>query len=246
MFGALGASNNSGSPGGGGFPPHSPPHPPLGPPHPPPLKENSEAQHRHAHPGQLGGERAQRAEGALLRVVKIRAMEAADDTSFSKAHADLAQFYLSMGAPDKALPQLHAAVHLLEETLGEGHATLAPILALMGHAYYAQGEPKLALESYKSAMLLLEKVPPCPRALLEGEGAPSGQSQSGCRAVTGDLKAVGGGGYWRLEMRLGADVGVWECLWGRVSAVGRGEGGNPPPPLFKRFPALPPVAVRTN
>ena len=30
-------------------------------------------------------------------------------------------------------------------------------------------------------------------------------------------------------MRLGVGVGVWECLWGRVSAVGRGEGGSPPP-----------------
>ena len=37
---------------------------------------------------------------------------------------------------------------------------------------------------------------------------------------------------------VGAGVGVWECLWGRVSAVGRGEGGAPPPPPpFKRFPA---------
>ena len=47
-----------------------------------------------------------------------------------------------------------------------------------------------------------------PRALLEGEGGPSGQSQSGCRAVTGDVKAVGDGGFWRLELRLGAGVGV--------------------------------------
>ena len=28
-------------------------------------------------------------------------------------------------------------------------------------------------------------------------------------------------------MRLGLVLGVWECLWGRVSAVGRG-GGTPP------------------
>ena len=34
---------------------------------------------------------------------------------------------------------------------------------------------------------------------------------------------------------VGAGVGVWDCLSGRVSAVGRGEGGYPPPP-FKRFP----------
>ena len=84
------------------------------------------------------------------------------------------------------------------------------------------------------------------RAVLEGEGGPSGQSQSGCTAVTGDVKAGGGGGYWRLEMRLGAGVGVWECLWGRVRAVGEGGGGYPlcdipwgyppPPTPFKRFP----------
>ena len=29
---------------------------------------------------------------------------------------------------------------------------------------------------------------------------------------------------------VGAGVGVWESLWGRVSAVGRGEGGTPPAP----------------
>ena len=42
------------------------------------------------------------------------------------------------------------------------------------------------------------------RALLEGEGGgPSGQSQSGCRAVTGDVKAV-----------VGAVSGGWKCGWG--------------------------------
>ena len=74
------------------------------------------------------------------------------------------------------------------------------------------------------------------RALLEGEGGHWGQSQGGRRAVTGDVQAVEGGGFWRLGMRLGAGFGVWERLWGRVSAVGRGEGV--PPPLFKRFPGL--------
>ena len=62
----------------------------------------------------------------------------------------------------------------------------------------------------------------------------------------------GGGGFWRLEMRLGAGVGVRECLWGRVSAVGGGgegggysrpsssdslgggPGGGYPPPLLPR------------
>ena len=37
---------------------------------------------------------------------------------------------------------------------------------------------------------------------------------------------------------VGAGVGVWECLWGRISAVGRGEGGSPPPNLLKRFPGV--------
>ena len=60
-------------------------------------------------------------------------------------------------------------------------------------------------------------------ALLEGEGGPSGQSQSGCRAVTGDVKAVGGGGgYWRLEMRLGLVLG-----YGNASRVESGQSGRP-------------------
>ena len=49
------------------------------------------------------------------------------------------------------------------------------------------------------------------RALLEREGCDRGKFQSGCRAVTGDVKRLGGG-YWRLEMRLGLVLGVWECL----------------------------------
>ena len=45
----------------------------------------------------------------------------------------------------------------------------------------------------------------------------------GCKAVVGGLLAVGNA--------VGADVGVWECLWGRVRAkVLGGGGGNPPPP----------------
>ena len=78
------------------------------------------------------------------------------------------------------------------------------------------------------------------RALLEGEGGPSGQSQSGCRAVTGDVKAVGGGGFWRLEMRLG--YGNAFRVESAQGGGGRGEGGNPPP--FKRFPGGGGVAGR--
>ena len=85
--------------------------------------------------------------------------------------------------------------------------------------------------------LLKEKPPPpsgeASRALLEGEGAPSGQSQSGWRAVTGYLKAVGGGGYWRLEMRLGLVLGYGNAFGGK-SVQWQGGGEYPPP--FKRFP----------
>ena len=71
---------------------------------------------------------------------------------------------------------------------------------------------------------------PRSRALLEGEGGQSGQSQSGCRAVTGDAKAVGGGGFWRLEMRLGYGNAF------RVESAQWGGGRGVPPPPFKRFP----------
>ena len=67
-----------------------------------------------------------------------------------------------------------------------------------------------------------------------GGGGRSGQFQSGCRAVTGHVKAVGGGGYWRLEMRLGLALGYGKPLgWSQGRSVGVG-GGTPPP--FKRFP----------
>ena len=73
----------------------------------------------------------------------------------------------------------------------------------------------------------------CPprRALLEREGCDRGKFQSGCRAVTGDVKRLGG----RL-LAVGAGVGGWECLWGRVRAGVLGGRGVPPPP-FKQFPA---------
>ena len=68
------------------------------------------------------------------------------------------------------------------------------------------------------------------RASLEGEGGRSGQFQSGCRAVTGDVKAVGGWavtGGWKCGW--GSGVGVWECESGPEC-----WGGNPPP-----FQAMP-------
>ena len=58
--------------------------------------------------------------------------------------------------------------------------------------------------------------------LAEGNRIPE-QLQSGhggCEAVGGRLLAVGNA--------VGAGVGVWECLWGRVRAGVSGEGGYPP------------------
>ena len=66
-----------------------------------------------------------------------------------------------------------------------------------------------------------------------------GQFQSGCRAVTWDVKAVVGGA---------AVTGGWKCGWGRCWGMGMpfgvesgpecwGGGRYPAPPLFKRFPA---------
>ena len=48
-------------------------------------------------------------------------------------------------------------------------------------------------------------------------GGPSGQFQSGCRAVTGDVTAAGGR-LLAVGNAVGAGVEVWECLWGRVRA----------------------------
>ena len=49
-----------------------------------------------------------------------------------------------------------------------------------------------------------------PRASLEGEGGRLGQFQSGCRAGTGDVKAVGG---WAV-------TGGWKCGWGWCWGMG--------------------------
>ena len=76
--------------------------------------------------------------------------------------------------------------------------------------------------------------PPPPRALLEREGCDRGKFQSGCRAVTGE--AVGGR-LLAVGNAVGAGVGVWECLWGRVRAGVLGEGGTPPPPSSNSSPS---------
>ena len=41
------------------------------------------------------------------------------------------------------------------------------------------------------------------------------------------VKAVGGGGLLAVGLAVGAGVGVWECLWGRVRAAVLGGRGPP-------------------
>ena len=65
------------------------------------------------------------------------------------------------------------------------------------------------------------------RALLEGEGCDWEKFQSGCRAVTGDVKRLGG--YWRLEMRLGLVLGYGNAFGVESGPECWGGGGNPPP-----------------
>ena len=48
--------------------------------------------------------------------------------------------------------------------------------------------------------------------------------------------AGGGGGYWRLEMRLGLVLGYGNAFGVESGPECWGRGGYPPPPL-KRFPA---------
>ena len=61
---------------------------------------------------------------------------------------------------------------------------------------------------------------------LKRRGVRSGKVRSGCRAVTGDVTAIRGGGYWRLAMRLGLVLGYGNAFWGRVSAGVLGGGGG--------------------
>ena len=57
----------------------------------------------------------------------------------------------------------------------------------------------------------------------------SGKFQSGCRAVTGDVKRLGGG-YCRLEMQLGLVLGYGNAF-GVESGPECWGGGVPPPPV---------------
>ena len=58
--------------------------------------------------------------------------------------------------------------------------------------------------------------------------------QSGCRAVTGGVKRLGGG-YWRLEMRLGPGLGYGNAF-GVESGPECWGGGGYPPPLPEAIP----------
>ena len=65
------------------------------------------------------------------------------------------------------------------------------------------------------------------RASLEGEGGAIGAVPKRLQSGHGGCESGWGvGGYWRLEMRLGAGVGVWDCLWGRGRAGVLGGGGG--------------------
>ena len=55
-----------------------------------------------------------------------------------------------------------------------------------------------------------------------------GKFQSGRRAVTGDVKRLGGG-YWRLEMRLGLVLGYGNAFGVELGPEGWGGGGYPSP-----------------
>ena len=87
-----------------------------------------------------------------------------------------------------------------------------------------------------------------PRALPEGEGGHRGRSRGGCRAVTGDVKAVWGGRRF---------LAVGTCGWGLVLGYGNalglsqcsGGGGRGIPPPFQAIPdraPAPPRAARTK
>ena len=78
-------------------------------------------------------------------------------------------------------------------------------------------------------------MPPPPRPpglCLKGRGGHRGSPRAVAEWAQGMSKRLGGGRFLAVGNAVGAGVGVWECLWGRVRAV--------PPPPFKRFPAPPP------
>ena len=138
---------------------------------------------------------------------------------------------------------------------GAGGAPLpgpSPDEAIRGAPKALVGQGKTSPKPHKSDTAIVSGMKRAPRGegraglCLKGRGgggAP-GQSQSGCRAVTGDVKAVGGGGFWRLEMRLrlvlryGNAFGVESVQWGggrgvpppRLSSDSLGAGEEPRPP----------------
>ena len=72
------------------------------------------------------------------------------------------------------------------------------------------------------------------RALLEGEGGGGiGAVPERVQSGHGGCESGCGGGFWRLEMRLGLVLGYENAFGVESVQWGRGE---PPPPPFKRFP----------
>ena len=91
--------------------------------------------------------------------------------------------------------------------------------------------------------ILGPRPPPPRRALLEGEGGHRGSPRAVAERSQG---AVGGGGFWRLEMRSGLVLGYGNAF-GVESVQWGGGRGTTPPPHFKRFSApLPPESCLTT
>ena len=72
-------------------------------------------------------------------------------------------------------------------------------------------------------------------AILEGEGGERGSSRSVAERSQGMPQRLGRR-LLAVGNAVGAGVGVWECLWGRLKAGVFGGRGYPPSPPFKLFP----------
>ena len=72
------------------------------------------------------------------------------------------------------------------------------------------------------------------RALLEGEGGHRGSHGAVAERSRACESGLGGGGYWRLEMRLGLVLGYGNAVGIEAVQWGGGRGESPLP--FKRFP----------
>ena len=86
--------------------------------------------------------------------------------------------------------------------------------------------------------------PPLSRGLLEGEGGCGGQFRSSYGAVRGGCES-GWGRLVAVGNAVGAGVGVWECLWGRVRAGVLGGRRVAPLPSSDSLPPAPPPPTHT-